>query len=60
MDDIQKIIDANPELKDPNKVPKPVLIPGQGKLVRFVNDQGKVVKEQYLNRKERRRLKKAQ
>jgi len=31
--------------------------PSPGKLVRFVNDQGKVVQERHLNRKERRRLK---
>jgi len=31
--------------------------PSPGKLVKFVDDQGKVVSERRLNRKERRRLK---
>lgn len=31
--------------------------PSPAKLVRFVDDQGKVVRERHLNRKERRRLK---
>lgn len=30
--------------------------PSQGKLVKFVDEQGKVVGERYMNRKERRRL----
>ena len=31
--------------------------PSPGALVRFVDEQGKVVQERHLNRKERRRLK---
>ena len=31
--------------------------PSPGKLVKFVDEQGKVVREMNLNRKERRRLK---
>ena len=31
--------------------------PSPGKLVKFIDDQGRVVNEQRLNRKERRRLK---
>jgi hypothetical protein len=31
--------------------------PSPGKLVKFIDDKGKVVQERRLNRKERRRLK---
>jgi len=31
-------------------------IPSPGKLVRFVDEQGKVVNQKHLNRKERRQL----